>query len=109
MLNPFAYIDKTDRNDVIYKEYHEAETMKKKDRKKERKEIVESYSFVLQFSINMIVPILACTFAGIVVDNGFDMPYAPVVGFFVGALAGYTSIYKMVKKRLKKENHEKHH
>ena len=77
--------------------------MRKRDKDKERREVIQSYTFILQFGINMIVPILACTAGGIYIDKLFGLSMAPVIGFVIGALAGYTSIYKMVQHRFQKK------
>lgn len=81
--------------------------MRVKNKQKERRELVENYSFVLQFGLNMMVPVLGCTLAGGYLDDKFSLNVLALIGFFVGAAAGYTSNYKMVKKRLKNEKKEK--
>lgn len=73
-----------------------------KDRK-ERKEQVQAYTYILQFSINMIVPILACTFFGYWLDGKLGTSFLVIVGFFLGALSGGTSIYKISKKMIKRD------
>ena len=74
------------------------------------REITESFSMVLQFGLNMIVPIAMCIALGVWIGDKYDMDWIVIPLFFVGALAGYTSIFKMVKqyltkidKRVKKE------
>lgn len=83
-------------------------------RKNNHKEVVEAFSMVLQFGINMLVPIAMCVALGIWIGDKFDMDWVVIPLFFVGALAGYTSIFKMIKKflknkdgRTKKVNHVK--
>ena len=70
-------------------------------------EITESFSMVLQFGLNMIVPIAMCIAAGVWIGDKYDMDWIVIPLFFVGALAGYTSIFKMVKKYLKKKDTDK--
>jgi uncharacterized membrane protein YfcA len=65
-------------------------------------EITESFSMVLQFGLNMIVPIAMCIAIGVWIGDRYDMDWIVIPLFFVGALAGYTSIFKMVKQYLKK-------
>ena len=74
------------------------------------REITESFSMVLQFGLNMIIPIAMCIALGVWLGDKYDMDWVVIPLFFVGALAGYTSIFKMVKqyvtkldKRAKKE------
>ena len=66
------------------------------------REVTESVSMVLQFSLNMIVPIAMCIAVGVWIGDKYDMDWVVIPLFFVGALAGYTSIFKMVKQYLKK-------
>lgn len=74
------------------------------DRKrKERREQAQAYTYILQFSINMIVPIFACTFFGYWLDGKFGTSFLVIIGFFLGAVSGGTSIYKISKKMLKKD------
>ena len=70
-------------------------------KKKNNREIVEAFSMVMQFGINMLIPIAMCMALGIWLGEKYDMDWIVVPLFFVGALAGYTSIFKMSKKFLK--------
>ena len=72
-------------------------------KRKELNESAQAYTFILQFAINMIVPIGVCTYAGYCLDKKFGTVYIVVIGFFVGALAGGTSIYRITKKMTKKD------
>ena len=67
-----------------------------------KRELTESFSMVLQFGLNMIVPIAMCIAVGVWIGDKYDMDWVVIPLFFVGALAGYTSIFKMVKQYLKK-------
>ena len=71
-------------------------------KKVNRNEIVESFSMVLQFGLNMMVPIALCIALGVWIGDKYDMDWIVIPLFFVGALASYTSIFKMVKQSLKK-------
>jgi hypothetical protein len=66
-------------------------------------EIVESFSMVLQFGLNMITPIALCIAVGVWIGDTYDMDWIVIPLFFVGALAGYNSIFRMVQKYLKKK------
>lgn len=65
--------------------------------------VVEALSMVLQFGINMLVPIGMCVAFGVWIGNKYDMNWIVVPLFFVGALAGITNIYKMVQKFIKQD------
>ena len=71
-------------------------------KKVNKRELTESFSMVLQFGLNMIIPIVMCIALGVWIGDKYDMDWIVIPLFFVGALAGYTSIFKMVKQYLKK-------
>ena len=68
------------------------------------REVTQSFSMVLQFGLNMIRPIAMCIALGVWIGDKYDMDWIVIPLFFVGALAGYTSIFKMVKQYLQKTN-----
>ena len=70
--------------------------------KKARNEVVEMLSLIGQLAITMIVPIAVCTLLGWFIAGKTGFSYASVIGFFVGAVAGYRSVYLLVKKYIKK-------
>ena len=74
---------------------------------KNQRKIVQAFSFVLQFTLNMLVPIGMCMWLGVWLDEKFDMPWIIIVLFFVGALAGFTSIYKMSKPLMQSDRNRK--
>ena len=53
---------------------------------------------ISQFGINMLVPIFLCSFAGMFLDRRFGTSYWTVALFFVGALAGFTNVFRFAKK-----------
>ena len=60
---------------------------------------------VLQFGINMIVPILLCTFAGIFLDRLFSTSFIVIILFFLGAMAGFRNIYIFAKNMNSRTTH----
>ena len=72
-------------------------------KKKNNREIVEAFSMVMQFGLNMLIPIGMCMALGIWLGDNYHMDWVVIPLFFIGALAGYTSIYKMSKKFLKND------
>ena len=62
------------------------------------KSVYRALTLVLQFGINMVVPIAMMTALGIYLDNRFNTGYLTVVLFFVGAIAGGQNVYRMAKK-----------
>jgi F0F1-type ATP synthase assembly protein I len=69
--------------------------------KKDNRQVAETLVLVFQFGINMIVPIFLCSMIGIWLGERTGISWMMIPFFIVGALAGFTNIYKMVKKRLK--------
>jgi F0F1-type ATP synthase assembly protein I len=69
--------------------------------KKDNRQVMEALVLVFQFGINMIVPIFLCSMIGIWLGERTGISWMMIPFFVVGALAGFTNIYKMVKKRLK--------
>ena len=102
LICPFKFIDILRKNVIIIYNFVciKGNYMKKVN----KNEIVESFSMVLQFGLNMITPIAMCIALGVWIGDKYDMDWVVIPLFFVGALAGYTSIFKMVKKYLKKKD-----
>ena len=65
---------------------------------KKHNKVFQSLTLIMQFGINMIVPILMCTMLGVWIGKKYDIPIITVPLFIVGALAGFTNIFKMAKK-----------
>ena len=63
--------------------------------KKDNQKIIQSYSMVLQFGISMIVPIGICVGLGIFIGDKFHASWIVIPSFFIGAVAGATSVYKL--------------
>lgn len=61
----------------------------------------EALMMVFELSINMLVPILLCTFFGVWLGEKTGINWLAVPFFFIGALAGYTSIFKRIRRFLK--------
>ncbi|MCR4956783.1 MAG: AtpZ/AtpI family protein [Lachnospiraceae bacterium] len=77
--------------------------MKSKEKSGEKNRQVQAYTFILQFSLNMIVPIFACSFFGYWLDTKLGTSFIVIIGFFIGALSGFTSIFRMSRKWTKKD------
>lgn len=63
-----------------------------------KNKVFQSLTLILQFGLNMIVPILMCTLFGVWIGRKYDILWITVPLFIVGALSGFTSVYKMAKK-----------
>lgn len=65
---------------------------------KYNKNVYQALMMISQFAINMLVPIFICSFAGMFLDRRFGTSYWTVLLFFIGALAGFTNVFKFAKK-----------
>ena len=60
--------------------------------------VYRSLALISQCGINMIVPVVLCGAAGVLLDRKLDTSWWTVVLFFVGALAGLTSIFRLIRR-----------
>jgi len=72
--------------------------MSGKDKKPYGKSVYRSFVMVMQFGINMLVPICFMSALGVFLDKKLGTSYIMVILFFVGAVAGAQNIYRMAKK-----------
>jgi F0F1-type ATP synthase assembly protein I len=61
------------------------------------KGVYRSLTQILQFGINMLVPIVICTFLGIGLDRFFHTSFLVIILFFLGAAAGARNVYIFAK------------
>jgi hypothetical protein len=69
--------------------------------KKDKRQVMNALVLVFQFGINMIVPIFLSSMLGIWIGERTGISWMMIPFFFIGALAGGTNIYKMIRKLLK--------
>lgn len=62
------------------------------------RKVIQSFTLILQFGLNMIVPICMCTLFGVWIGEKYDIQWITVPLFIMGALAGFTNIYKLFQK-----------
>ena len=65
---------------------------------KYNKNVYQALTMISQFGINMLVPIFICSFVGMFFDWKFGTSFWTVILFFVGALAGFTNVFRFAKK-----------
>ena len=65
---------------------------------KYNRNVYHALTMISQFGINMLVPIFLCSFIGIAIDKKCGTSYWMVILFFVGALAGFTNVFRFAKK-----------
>ena len=79
--------------------------------KKDNRSVIQTLTLIFQFRISMLVPIFLCSILGVWLGNRTGINWLMIPFFFMGALAGFTNIYKTVRKLYrqeeKKENHVK--
>lgn len=67
----------------------------KKD--KQDKSVYRSLVLVMQFGINMLVPIGVMSWLGILLDHKCGTSFFMILFFFIGAVAGFQNIWRMAK------------
>ena len=72
---------------------------------KYQKEVYNNFTLVFQFGINMLVPILLCTFIGIFLDRLFSTSFIVIILFFLGAAAGIRNIFVFALRSSKKKSY----
>lgn len=72
---------------------------------KYQKEVFTNFTLVFQFGINMLVPILLCTFVGIFLDRLFSTSFIVIILFFLGAAAGIRNIFVFALRSNKKASY----
>ncbi len=65
---------------------------------KYRSSVFQSLAMVTQFGINMLVPIVICSFIGIFIDKKCGTSFFVIILFFVGAAAGFRNVFHFAKK-----------
>ena len=62
------------------------------------KSVFRSFAMVLQFGINMLVPICMMSALGIYLDRRFGTSYWMVILFFAGAIAGGQNVFRLARR-----------
>ena len=75
---------------------------------KNKRRVFQALTMVMQFSLNMLVPILFCTLFGVWIGEKFHIPIITVPLFIIGALAGFRNIFIMAKKIYQDDDKNKH-
>ena len=70
------------------------------------KSVYRSLIMITQFGINMMVPIVLCVALGAWLGDKYDIDWIVIPLFFMGALAGYTNIYKAAKQFMKEDTNK---
>lgn len=78
--------------------------MEGETRMKYDKSVFQSLAQITQFGINMLVPILLCTFLGIFLDRRLGTSFLTIILFFLGAVAGIRNCYIAAKQIFDKKD-----
>ena len=73
----------------------------------DRRIVMQSLAMVMQFGLNMIVPICIMTALGVWLDRKFGTSWITIVLFVMGAAAGGQNIYRMAKSLYSSEEQDK--
>lgn len=72
---------------------------------KYERDVFRGVTLILQFGINMLVPILICSFLGIFLDKIFHTSFIVIIMFFLGAAAGFRNIFIFAGSMNKKKSY----
>lgn len=81
--------------------------MEKKRRRDDSRIVMQSLAMVMQFGLNMIVPICMMTALGIWLDGKLGTSWITIALFAVGAVAGGQNIYRMARNLYGDEGQDK--
>jgi hypothetical protein len=76
---------------------------------KYKSSVYQAFVMVMQFGLNMLVPILACTVFGAWLGEKLGMDWLAIPLFFIGALAGARNCHKMAKRIYMQDEKGKSH
>ena len=65
---------------------------------KYNRNVYRSLVMITQFGLNMLVPIVLCTFAGNFINKKLGTSFFVIIFFFAGALAGFRNIFMFARK-----------
>lgn len=65
--------------------------------KQDKKSVYRALVLIMQFGINMLVPIGIMSWLGILLDRKLNTSFCMVLFFFIGAIAGFQNIWRMAK------------
>lgn len=74
--------------------------MSGKPKKGYDKSVYRSFAMVMQFGIDMLVPICLMTALGIFLDEKLGTSFLVVIFFFAGVAAGAQNVYRVAKRFL---------
>lgn len=76
---------------------------------KNNRQVFEAFALVLQFGINMLVPIGLCTAFGVWLGNRTGISWMMVPFFLLGVLSGGTSVYKIARRFISRSEDRKNY
>lgn len=64
---------------------------------KQDKSVYQALVMIMQFGINMLVPIGIMSWLGILLDRRLGTSFFMILFFFIGAVAGFQNIWRMAR------------
>ena len=71
---------------------------------KNRNKVYDSLILIMQFGINMIVPIFLCVGLGVFIYRRYGHPWLVILLFFLGAAAGFQNCYRRAQRLWQKKD-----
>ena len=73
---------------------------------KYNRNVYQALTMIGQFGINMLVPVLFCSFLGMLLDKKLGTDFIVILLFFVGAVAGGYNVYRFSRQIFAKESEQ---
>ena len=71
---------------------------------KNKNKVYDSLILIMQFGINMIVPIFLCVGLGVFIYRRYGHPWLVILLFFLGAAAGFQNCCRMAQRLWQKKD-----
>jgi len=69
--------------------------------------VLKALTLVMQFGINMLVPIFLCSFLGLFLDKKLETSWIFIAGFIFGAVVGARNVYVFSKDIIEAESSDR--
>ena len=73
---------------------------------KYNRSVYQALTMIGQFGINMLVPVLFCSFLGMLLDKKLGTDFIVILLFFVGAVSGGYNVYRFSRRVFARESEQ---
>ena len=87
-------------------EYGMESDFEKEKHVKYNRSVYQALTMIGQFGINMLVPVLFCSFLGMLLDKKLGTDFIVILLFFVGAVSGGYNVYRFSRRVFARESEQ---